>query len=58
MISSICFIPSSVKSTDIPKKLKPLEAGLVPATRLFDQPRAFNADRMLPGPSCPIRWLT
>lgn len=58
MMSSMCFKPSSVKSTDIPKNPKPLEAGRLPAIKLFDQPRAFRADRILPGPSCPIRWLT
>lgn len=44
-------IPASVRSTEIPKKLKPLGAGFVPATKLFDQPRSFRADNKLPGPS-------
>lgn len=44
-------MPSSVRSTDIPKNPKPLGAGRFPATKLFDQPLAFKADNMLPGPS-------
>lgn len=55
MISSTCFNPSSVKSTDIPKNPKPREAGRLPAIKLLDQPRAFNADSILPGPSWPIK---
>lgn len=51
MMSSTCFIPSSVKSTETPKKPKPLGAGRPPAIKLFDQPRAFRADKILPGPS-------
>lgn len=50
-MSSICFMPSSVRSTATPKKPNPLGVGLVPATKLLDQPRAFSADKMLPGPS-------
>lgn len=48
--------PSSVSSTLIEKKLKPLAPLFLPATRAFTQPRAFSSDNKLPGPSWPIRW--
>lgn len=57
MISSTWLIPSSVRSTDIPKNPIPLAAGRLPATKWFDHPRSLSADNRLPGPSCPIKWL-
>lgn len=48
-------MPSSVKSTDIPKNPKPLGAGRFPATKLLHQPLSLRAVSKLPGPSCPIR---
>lgn len=57
IISFTWSMPSSVKSTEMPKKPKPLGEDLLPATKLFDHPRSLSADNKLPGPSWPIKWL-
>jgi hypothetical protein len=55
--SSTCSIPSSVRSTLIPKKPNPRAPVRAPPTRLLHQPFVLSTDSKLPGPSWPNRWL-
>ena len=55
--SSTCSIPSSVRSTLIPKKPNPRAPVRAPPTRLLHQPFVRSTDSKLPGPSWPNRWL-
>lgn len=46
-------MPSSVRSTETLKKLKPLAPGFAPDTNELLQPFAFKTESNEPSPSCP-----
>lgn len=57
VISSILSKPSLVRSTKISKNPNPRAEVLWPANKLFDHPRLLSSDKILPLPSCPIKWV-
>lgn len=56
-MSSMCSIPSSVRSTLMEKKSNPFISPLTPPAKLLHQPFALRADSKEPQPSWPIKWL-